>query len=81
MKIVAKTIKGKEFFYDPTTAHRVNIAKAELIAKTLNGCGYSLKGDQTWHTYDIDRYDVRAYVYAENQQFIMKHDGTLIRRA
>ena len=76
MKIVAKTIKGSEFIYSKRSAYHVNKKHADLIAESLNRCRYGLKENETWHVYEIDRYD-DAYAWAEVQSFYFTKNGTL----
>ena len=68
MKIVAKAIKGKEFFYSAKSAHKVAQSSAYLICKMLNDANYKLNEGEVWHVFDVDRYD-SAYEYAEWQTF------------
>lgn len=68
MKIVAIAVKGKEFLYDASTAHKVPQTKAQHYADLLNGAGYQTSEDRLWWVYDIDRYD-KAYIYALMQEF------------
>lgn len=69
MIIVAKAIKGREYLYNPRSAHEVSAAGAEYIARVLNEYKYKLKDNEVWHTYTISEYDQIAYVYASGQSF------------
>lgn len=57
-KMIAKTIKGKEFIYSKSTAHAVPTASAYAICDALNECKYQLTDDQVWHVYDCDWYEL-----------------------
>ena len=74
MKIIAKAIKGSEFFYDVRTAHKVPQKYAEKVADALNGIGYKLNDKQVWHVYDVGSYEA-AYLYAEGQRFTYGKTG------
>ena len=75
MIILAKAIKGEEFFYNAKTAHQVSKAKADLICKALNDNGYDLKEGECWYRYDVGQYDM-GYLYGETQAFKV-YKGTL----
>ena len=77
MKVLAKAIKGKEFFYSVKSAHKVNPKNARLIRDALNMNKYMLKDGEIWHLYDIDKYDMNAYAWAENQRFYVTKNGTI----
>ena len=70
MTILALSVKGKEFMYDPTTARQVSKASAAKIRDVANENKYLFKGrnDVTWYLHDIDKYD-QAYIFAETQKF------------
>ena len=80
MVIVAKGIKGKEFFYKAQTAHKVPERNAQKVADILNACGYRFQDGETWHVYNVDEYD-NAYYYAEGQRFTYGKGGTVKRIA
>ena len=81
MKIIAKTITGKEFMYKPSTARKVSARSAETILKVVNEHKFLLGSaeNETWHIYDIDEYDT-AYFYASRQAFIIRR-GVVIAKA
>ena len=74
MLIIAKGIKGAEFFYDATTAHKVSKASAEKICKIVNDYKYKLKADDKhiWHIYEVWDID-SAYDYAQYQSFSIRN--------
>ena len=79
MKIVAKALKGQEFFYRASTAHKVSERSANVIAKALNESGYELKDNEVWHVFDIDEYD-SAYGVVMFQSF-ERRNHKLVRLA
>lgn len=80
MKIVAQAIKGQEFFYRASTAHKVPEKNAQKIADALNEVGYELMEGRVWHIFDVGMYD-DAYYYAEGQRFTYGKNGTIKRIA
>ena len=76
MKILAKSIKGKEFIYDASTAGRVSARNAQKVCDIVNnyksilGCSE----DEVYHVYDVYECD-NAYYYAMNRRFILHKDG------
>ena len=79
MKVVAKSVKGKEFFYNPRSAHFVSEKNAQLICEVLNKINHDLKADEIWHIHDVDKYDV-AFDYAQEYKFIINSKGCLVER-
>lgn len=73
MLVLAQSVKGKEFIYNPKTAHAVSKRSAEKIKRIVNGAKYKLKDDVVWFLHEISRCDT-AYVYAERQSFFVRHD-------
>ena len=72
MKVIAKSIKGAEFWYNPETAHKVSERSAETILKVLNDCKYKLQNEkEVWHIHDVYPID-KAYAYAESQKFTIR---------
>ena len=70
MVVIAITIKGQEFIYNASTAHKVNEKKADIAIKVLNEARYKIdkNAGEVWHKYSVDKYD-RAYDYAQFQRF------------
>lgn len=68
MKIAAITIKGTEFVYRGSTAHKVPERSAAAIVDALNTAGFRLRPGECWHLYDIDKY-TGAYDFALCQAF------------
>lgn len=68
MLVIAKSQKGAEFMYNPSTAHKVSKRSCEQIKKVLNECNYQLKDGETWFIHECDRYDT-AYDFAQFQRF------------
>lgn len=69
MTVIAKAIKGQEFLYNASSAHKVNSSKVDIVLKVLNNAKYDIKENEVWHKYEVDRYD-RAYEYGSFQSFI-----------
>lgn len=79
MTIVAKSVVGHEFLYDPRSAHEVSAQKANAICKELNRLKYLLDNEnEVWFVLEVDQYDT-ARVYAEEQRFTCGKRG-LIRK-
>jgi len=74
MKVVAKSVKGKEFFYNAESAHKVSDRSAWKIASALNNVHYDLKEGEVWHVHDVDEYD-KAYLYGMAQAFVRRNGG------
>lgn len=72
MLVLAKSVKGKEYFYNPRSAHRVSARSAETIRDICNEYKFQLNDNETWHIHEIDKYDT-AYNYAEFQQFTIRN--------
>lgn len=71
-KVIAKTVKGKEYIYSTKSAHKVSANSAEKILTVLNNVRWNLKNDdEIWHIYDVDEYDT-AYDYAIYQKFTIR---------
>ena len=79
MMIIAKSIKGQEFYYSPRTAHRVNARKARKVCDALNACGYMLAENETWYPHEVADWE-NAAIYAEGQRFTLHADGRITRR-
>lgn len=71
MKIVAITRPGTEYIYSVFSAHAVPVSSAQRIRSALNASGYRLKAGQTWHLYDVDKYD-DAHAIAQQQRFSVR---------
>ena len=52
-KLIAKTIKGKEYVYSRTHAYFAD-KNADQICEALNKARYQLKDGECWHVYDYD---------------------------
>lgn len=73
MKILALTIRGREFMYNPKTAHKVSSNSAETICQIVNRYKFMYNDNPgcTWHIYEVDKYDT-AYTYAQYQDFTIR---------
>lgn len=79
MYCIAKSVKGAEYMYNASSAHKVSKASAQKIADALNNAKWNIKDNEVWHVHEIDRYD-RAYDYAEWQEFRV-YKGSIRRYA
>ena len=79
MKVVARSVKGREFLYSAASAHKVAPKKAQMIADALNHAGCGITPEQVWFVHDVGMYD-NAYAYGEVQEFQMRKDGSIIRK-
>lgn len=61
MKMIAKTIAGKEFIYSRNSAHSVSNAGAEEICRVLNEKRWRLnKPEEKWHIYECGWYEMEC---------------------
>lgn len=68
-KMIAKTIEGKEYLYNPNSAHSVSNAAADQICQLLNEKRWRLnKPEEKWHVYDCGWYEM-DYTEAGSQSF------------
>ena len=74
MLVIAKSVKGKEFLYDPRTARKVSKASANYILEVVNKYKFLLDSSDSeiWHIHEIDEYDA-AFVYAQYQAFTVRN--------
>lgn len=80
-RVLAVTLKGKEFLYNPKTAIYTNYLPKkheQKIIEILNEF-YKLENDKTYHAYDIDCYD-RAFIYCQ-YKLIWKNNIKLKRHS
>lgn len=78
MTILAQSVKGNEYFYNPETAHKVNKTKATLIADLLNHVNFRLLPGHIWFIHEVDGYD-SAYEFAHRQAFTLGKRGLVER--
>lgn len=80
MKILARTIPGREFMYNAKSAHKVSARSAEQILRIVNENADRIgtPAGERWHLYDVDQYD-NAYYYAQYQSFTIRN-GIVTRR-
>lgn len=71
MKIIAKTVKGKEFLYNVHSVHKVSEKSAGKILELLNSFGWKCKPGEIWHIYEIDNYSA-AFDVAQFQYFKLR---------
>ena len=69
MKVLALSVKGAEYLYKASTAHKVSKASAEKIAAALNKAGYKTDGGRlVWYAHDVADWET-AGIYASAQAF------------
>lgn len=77
-KVIAKSIKGKEYLYSRKECYSVSAKKAKLICDTLNRLQWQLKDGETWFIHEIDDIEYK-YCNAVFQQFIAGKNGIRIK--
>ena len=78
MKMIAKTIAGKEFCYSRESAHRASDRGAAAICAALNSQRYKLKDGEKWHVYDCGWYESQN-TGAAYQEFT-RRNGTIYEK-
>lgn len=81
MKVIAKTIIGREYMYNARTARKVSARSAAVILEAVNQHKYLLDTaeNEIWHIYDVDEFD-NAFYYAQSQSFTIRN-GIVTARA
>lgn len=79
MTILAISVQGKEYLYNPKTAHAVSKRSAETIKIILNTMSWRLKENETWFIHEVDEYSA-ASDYAETQKFTIRKGLVTERR-
>lgn len=74
MLVVAVSVKGREFLYNPKTAHKVPKSSAQKICDICNSCKFMIKNPdiETWFIHEIDTYS-SAYTYYLLQEFKIRN--------
>lgn len=63
MKLIAKTIKGKEFLHSKKESGFVSDSSANKICNLMNDIRFRLNNEnECWHVYDYD-YSMDDYVF------------------
>lgn len=57
-KMVAKSLKGSEFFYSRFSAYAVPVSSADKICKALNDSRWNLDDNEVWHVHDCGSYEL-----------------------
>lgn len=78
MKMIAKTIQGREFTYSRQSTHAVSNAGANAICAALNAARYGLNAGEIWHVYDCSGYEL-DYTAAGAQTFA-RRNGRIIEK-
>ena len=71
MTILARSEKGREYLYIPSSARAVSSKNAATIRDILNANKYQLLYGETWHMHDVDEFDT-AYWHAQYQRFTLR---------
>lgn len=72
MLVIAKSLEGREYLYNPRSARAVSARSAKKILEVVNRYRYQLKDGETWYIHDVDQYDA-AYDYAQYQAFRIRN--------
>lgn len=70
MLVLAKSLKGRDFFYSPRSAHRVSKRSAKTIAGILNE-KVNVVDNFEWTTHEVGHLS-EAYAWAESQSFVIR---------
>lgn len=57
MMVIAKTIKGQEFFHSVREMYEAPKSSASKICDVMNAMHFRLKEDEVWHVYDEYMYE------------------------
>lgn len=76
---LVKALDGKEFIYQPSSAHGVSKASAQAICDALNKIRHDLKAGQVWRVMTFDQYD-SAYEIAACYKFVVRNGNICERR-
>lgn len=72
MLVIAKSVKGREFFYKADSARKVSARSAEKILAIVNEMRWHLEDNEVWYIHEVDSYD-NAYYYAQRQAFTIRN--------
>lgn len=70
MLVLAKSLKGRDFYYSPRSAHRVSKRSANTIAGILNE-KVNVVDNFEWTTHEVGCLS-EAYAWAEIQAFVIR---------
>lgn len=76
MKIIAKALKGQEYFYNINSAGFAPERSAQKMAEELNAAGYDLKPGEVWHVYDAqysDEFRINKKFYYSKKYLKLKY--------
>ena len=68
---LVKALGGKEYIYQPSSAHGVSKASAQVICDALNKIRHDLKAGQVWRVITFDQYD-SAFDIAACYKFVIR---------
>lgn len=78
MLVLAKSLKGRDFYYSPRSAHRVSKRSAKTIAGILNE-KVNVVDNFEWTTHEVG-FLSEAYAWAESQSFVIRKGIVTERR-
>lgn len=78
MLVLAKSLKGRDFYYSPRSAHRVSKRSAKTIAGILNE-NLNVVDNFEWTTHEVGNLS-EAYAWAESQSFVIRKGIVTERR-
>ena len=78
MLVLAKSSKGRDFYYSPRSAHRVSKRSAKTIAGILNE-NVNVVDNFEWITHEVGCLS-EAYAWAESQAFVIRKGIVTERR-
>ena len=70
MLVLAKSLKGRNLYYSPRSAHRVSKRSAKTIAGILNE-KVNVVDNFEWTTHEVG-FLSEAYAWAESQSFVIR---------
>ena len=78
MLVLAKSLKGRDFYYSPRSAHRVSKRSAKTIAGILNE-NVNVVDNFEWTTHEVGCLS-EAYAWSESQSFVIRKGIVTERR-
>ena len=78
MNVVAISVKGKEYLYKASSAHKVAPQYAEQICEALNKNKFRLNEGEVWYPHEVENWS-NGWAYAEIQSFRVV-SGSIVER-
>lgn len=66
MLVVAKTIKGKEYYHSIHEMYEVSKRSADKICEIMNNVKWNLKDGEAWHVYEESMYEPNGKLSIRN---------------